>query len=375
MALTNETTPAAQAAAPAVPGAAAPIMALLKAANDFKASDLHLVAGAKPTMRIAKELVPFEGKELSSKEIEGLLYPVMEEWQRKKFNAETRLNFVFSLPSLGRCRVCIYKAKGEVGAALRLLSLPVKPLEQLGLPPSVMPMLHRRAGIIFVTGATGSGKSTTLASIVDFINRGKSPCKILTIEDPIEYEHPAGVHGIVVQREVGTDTPSFSHALHDALRLDPNIIVIGELREADAILTALTAAETGHLVMTTLHTPDAPGIVNRLISTVPPAQQEQARMMLAATLQMVICQELIAAGDKKNVVLLPEVLIATDVVRRLIREGKPEQIYDIMQTGTAQGMVSKDMALVTLVKKGQITKEQAIPRMRNPQLLDVQGNK
>jgi twitching motility protein PilT len=229
-------------------------------------------------------------------------------------------------------------------------------------------LLFRPSGMIIVTGATGSGKTTTLASIVDHLSKTERPRKIVSVEDPIEYEIPHG-NGLVVQREVGTDTPSFNEALIDALRQDPNIIVIGELRDSESVLTSLMAAETGHLVFTTLHTPDAPSTISRMISAVPPSQQELARSLLAATLQMVIAQELLPRADKQSLVLAVEVLVVTDVVRRLIRENKPEQIYDIMHTGAGAGMVSKDQSLIILARSGAITREVALPRMRMPQML------
>jgi len=341
---------------------------LLQTAVSQNASDIHLVVGARPTLRVAKELKALDLPPLESKTIEALLIPYLKDDQKHKLEKEGRLNYAQTMAGLGRFRISLYRSHGEYGAALRVLALPVRPLMDIGLPVNVLPLLHRTSGMLIVTGATGSGKSTTLASIVDYLNKGDKPRKVITIEDPIEYEH-SSANGIVVQREVGTDTPTFYEALVDALRQDPNIIVIGELRDPESIMTSLLAAETGHFVLTTLHTPDAPSTITRILSAVPSGQQDLVRSLLGSTLQAVIAQELLPRVDKKGLSLVAEVLVATEAVRRIIRENKPEQLYDIIQTSSGLGMVSRDQSLVALVKKGLLAKEVAVTRMRMPQLL------
>lgn len=341
---------------------------LLTQAVARKASDLHLTVGYPPTLRVAKELQAMQVPPLDARGMEILLGPHINEANREQFFKAGSVNFALTLPNLGRFRVNIYRSKGDIGAAIRVLALPIRPLKELGLPISMAPLLFKSSGMILVTGATGSGKSTTLASMVDHVAKSEKPKKVITIEDPIEYEI-GGTHSLVVQREVGTDTPSFNEALIDALRQDPNVLVIGELRDAESIMTSLIAAETGHLVLATLHTPDAPSTITRMISAIPPAQQELARSLLAGSLQAVMAQELLPAADGKSLTLACELLMVTDAVRQMIRQNKPEQLYDVIQTGTNLGMVSKDLSLTMLVKGGKITRETAMPRMRTPQML------
>ena len=362
----------APAANPATETKSVRLEDLLQEALARKASDLHLVSGSRPTLRIAKMLSAMNYPVMDARALEMIIGPHLAEDLREKFFKTGSVNFALTLPQLGRFRVNVYRSRGEIGSAIRVLALPVKPLKELGLPISIAPILFKTSGMILITGATGSGKSTTLASMVDHIAKSDHPKKIVTIEDPVEYEITSN-NSLIVQREVGTDTPTFNEALLDALRQDPNVVVIGELRDSESIMTSLTAAETGHLVLATLHTPDAPSAITRMVSAIPPAQQELARTLLAGSLQCVAAQELLPGADGKSMALASELLMVTDAVRRMIRENKPEQLYDVIQTGTNLGMVSKDLSLAMLAKTGKITKEQALQRMRTPQLMQSLG--
>jgi twitching motility protein PilT len=328
---------------------------------DRSCSDLHLTVGAPPTVRQNGHLEPMEGREvLTPVTLQQVLYAILSQKQREKFEQEWELDFAYSVPGRARFRVNIYRQRDSIGAAFRLIPFEIKPLEDLGVPPAVgnFGMLPR--GFVLVTGPTGSGKSTTLAAIVDLANRNRRD-HIMTVEDPIEFLH---VHKscLVNQREVGEDTHSFKNALKHVLRQDPDIILVGEMRDLETIEIALTAAETGHLVMATLHTQDAAQTIDRVIDVFPPHQQQQVRAQLAGAIQGVVCQQLVRTADGTGRVVATEVLIATPAIRNLIREGKTHQIYSAMQAGARHGMATMDQHLAELVKKNKITYDAALEK-------------
>src|SRR5262245_25434213 len=293
------------------------------------ASDLHIAAGASPTVRIRGHLVPLEGYErLTPAHTREIVYSILSNDQRQRLETDWQIDFAYSVPGHGRFRVNSYFQRGTLGAAFRLIPSETVPLEKLGLPPVIRTFSKKPRGIVLVTGPTGSGKSTTLASIINEINETRDE-HILTIEDPIEFLHNHK-KCIVNQRELGTDAPSFSLGLKAALRQDPDVILVGEMRDMETIGTALTAAETGHLVFATLHTQDAPQTVDRIIDVFPPAQQGQIRAQLAIGLQGIVTQTLLPTADGQGRCVAAEVLVPTPGVRNLIREGKTHQIYSLI---------------------------------------------
>src|ERR1700759_831112 len=293
---------------------------------DRRASDLHITAGAPPTVRVRGRLVPMEGfPVLTPNDTREIVYSILSEGQRQKFENNWQLDFAYQIPGRARFRVNAYMQRSAVGAALRLIPFDVVPLERLGLPPAVAEFANRPRGLVLVTGPTGSGKSTTLASLIDVINSTREE-HIMTIEDPIEFLHNHK-KCIVNQRELGSDATTFGEALKAALRQDPDVILVGEMRDLETIGTALTAAETGHLVFATLHTQDAPQTIDRIIDVFPPTQQGQVRIQLAGTLQGIVTQNLVPTADHLGRVAALEILLPDDAVRNLIRQGKIEQIY------------------------------------------------
>ncbi len=331
-------------------------------------SDLHLIHGIPPIARIAGEIGALPYPAMNSESILKILDPYLQEFHRETFKTEMRVNFSFTIADVGRFRFNLYMATGTAGATIRVIPTKTYPLSSLGLPPIVGNLAHKKSGIIFVTGSTGSGKSTTMAAMLEWINQTGKPGKVITIEDPIESLFKP-CRSIFVQREVGVDTPTFDKGILDALRQDPDIICVGEMRDAESIRAALLAAETGHLVVTTLHTRDASKTAQRILSAVPNADQDSLREQLAMTLEAVISQELLPRADGKGLVLACEILIATSAVRQLIRENKLEAINDAIQAGAQTGMVSKDSFVKNLYSKKMITKEVALEHMRNPDLL------
>jgi len=324
-------------------------------------SDLHLTVGAAPTVRRHGHLTPVEGfPVLTAQVVQNILYAILSQKQRERFEAELELDFAYSLPGRARFRVNVYRQRDALGAAFRLIPYEIKRLEDLGVPPAVAAFAMLPRGFVLVTGPTGSGKSTTLASVVDLANRSRQD-HIMTVEDPIEFLHEHK-RCLVNQREVGEDTWSFKNALKHVLRQDPDIILVGEMRDLETIEIALTAAETGHLVMATLHTQDAAQTIDRVIDVFPPAQQQQVRVQLAGALQGVVCQQLITTADGKGRVVATEVLIATPAIRNLIREGKTHQIYSALQSGAKFGMSTMDSNLAELVRTGRITYEAALEK-------------
>src|SRR5215212_1547194 len=332
---------------------------LLERMVEANASDLHVTTGTPPAVRVRGEVERLEGFDaLSGEETQQLLYRILSSEQQKNFELNRQLDFSYSMPGLARFRVNVYFQRESIGAAFRLIPTELKTLEELGIPSTLHLLAEKPRGLVLVTGPTGSGKSTTLAAIIDEINRNRSE-HILTIEDPIEFLH-RHKRCIVNQREIGPDATSFAHALRAALRQDPDVILVGEMRDLETISTALTAAETGHLVLGTLHTQSAPSTIDRIIDVFAAEQQEQVRIMLAGSLQGVITQSLLKTADGQGRVAALEILLPDDAVRNLIRQGKVEQVYSIMQTGTGRGMVTMEQSLAQLVLRRVITREVAM---------------
>jgi twitching motility protein PilT len=341
---------------------------LLMQMAQLNASDLHLSMGAAPTVRLRGHLEPLEGfGALSGDDTRDLLYRILSTEQQKHLEIKRQLDFAHALPGVARFRVNCYYQREALSAAFRLIPAEIKSLEELGLPSSLHVLAEKPRGLVLVTGPTGSGKSTTLASVLDEINRTR-PDHILTIEDPIEFLHK-NKRCLVNQREIGQDAVSFAEALRGALRQDPDVILVGEMRDLETISTALTAAETGHLVFGTLHTQTAPSTVDRIIDVFPAEQQEQVRVQIAGTLQGVVTQALVPTADGQGRVAALEILLPDDAVRNLIRQGKVEQIYSVMQTSTGKGMMTMEQSLAELVIRRTITKELALTRSSRPEQL------
>jgi twitching motility protein PilT len=328
---------------------------------DKGASDLHMTAGLPPMMRINGVLKPLRGyRKLFPQDMQELIYAILTQRQREQFEEHLELDMSYQLPGKGRFRVNVFRQRDAMGTVMRLIPFGIKTLDELGLPTQCKNFSRLRRGLVLVTGVTGSGKSTTLAALIDEINRDRED-HIMTVEDPIEFLHRHN-RAIVNQREVGTDTKSFADALRHALRQDPDVILVGEMRDLETISTALTAAETGHLVFATLHTQDAPQSVDRMIDVFPPHQQQQIRVQLSGTIAGVISQQLLPTSDGKGRAVAAEILFATPAIRNLIREGKTHQIYTSMQAGGKFGMQVMDQHLAELVRKGRVTYETALER-------------
>ena len=342
---------------------------IVLAALERGASDIHITAGAAPSLRIRGQLVAVEDAPvLNPQETREIVYSILSDSQRQALENAHQVDFSWSIPRTARMRVNAYMQRGAVSAAFRMTPGSVESLESLGMPPAIRQFASLPRGMILVTGPTGSGKSTTLAALIDEINRTRDD-HILTIEDPIEILHHHK-RCLVNQRELGTDATSFADALRAALRQDPDVILVGEMRDLETISTALTAAETGHLVLATLHTQDAPQTVDRVIDVFPPHQQQHVRVMLSAALQGVVAQQLLPTADGRGRVPAVEILLPTPAVRNLIREGKTHQIYSAIQTGGEVGMQTMDAALVRLVQAGRITLETARRRASVPSELE-----
>ncbi|MDD5746157.1 MAG: type IV pilus twitching motility protein PilT [Candidatus Omnitrophica bacterium] len=337
---------------------------LLEIATQRNASDVHIVCGSAPILRINGELVILEelGK-VMPQTAKDYAYGILNEEQVKTFEKECDLDFSFGIPGVGRFRVNLHKQRSSVGIALRRLASEIKNIDDLGLPAIVKEFAMLDKGLVLVTGAAGSGKSTTLAAIIDIINTQRKS-HIITIEDPIEYLY-SHKNCIIEQREVGSDAKSFASALKYVLRQDPNVILVGELRDLETISHAITAAETGHLVLGTLHTTDAVQTIDRLIDVFPPHQQQQVRIQVSLALQGVVCQQLMLTKDKQRRVPVVETMVATPAIRNLIREGKTFQIYSSLETGAKVGMQSVDVALAELVFRGVLAEEDACLKVRD----------
>src|SRR5665213_630513 len=320
----------------------------------LNASDLHLTVGAPPVVRLKGHLQRFDGvAAMSADDTRDLLYRVLSTEQQKRLEIARQLDFAHSIPGVARFRVNVFFQRETLGAAFRLIPNEIKSLEELGLSTSLHQLSEKPRGLVLVTGPTGSGKSTTLASVIDEINRTRHD-HILTVEDPIEFLH-RHKGCIVNQREIGVDALSFAEGLRGALRQDPDVILVGEMRDLETISTAMTAAETGHLVFGTLHTQSAPGTIDRIIDVFSPEQQEQVRVQIAGTLQGVVTQALLPTADGQGRVPALEILLPDDAVRNLIRQGKVEQIYSVMQTGTAKGMVTMEQSLAEPIWKKEFS--------------------
>jgi twitching motility protein PilT len=305
--------------------------------------------------------------DLSPEDTHQMLYRILSTEQQKLLEINRQIDFAHSIPGLARFRVNVFFQRGTLGAAFRLIPADIKTLEELGIPTALHALTEKPRGLVLVTGPTGSGKSTTLAALIDEINRKRSE-HILTIEDPVEFVH-RHKRCIVNQREIGPDASSFAEALRAALREDPDVILLGEMRDLETISTAITAAETGHLVFATLHTQSAPSTVDRIIDAFPAAQQEQVRVQLAATLQGICTQALLPTPGGAGRVPALEILFPDDAVRNLIRQGKVEQVYSVMQTGTAKGMQTMEQSLADLVIRKVITLDDALSRSSRPEQL------
>ncbi|MCZ6677465.1 MAG: type IV pilus twitching motility protein PilT [Candidatus Poribacteria bacterium] len=336
---------------------------LLKQTVEHRASDLLIVADAFPTVRVDGELHPLLHEKLKAAEVRCLVYRLLSAEQIKRFEEDYELDFSYFHPSLGRFRINVHFQKGSVAAAIRHFSTHIPRFDELGLPDSVSDFAAKRNGLVLVTGPAGSGKSTTLAALIHLINTQRA-CHIITIEDPVEYMHTSD-KSVVEQREIFTDTHSYAHALKHVLRQSPDVILIGEMRDLETIAIALTAAETGHLVLATLHTIDACQTIYRIIDSFPADQQNQIRAQLSMSLQGVISQVLLPRADDTGQVVAVEVMKMTSAISASIRNNKPSQIYSSIQTGKSYGMQTRDQALKALVQLGTVEYEAALPYVKD----------
>lgn len=340
------------------------IVDLLTLAVDRNASDLVITVGLPPMIKIDGEFHPTEHEALTPQDTRRLMYALMDEKQQRHFEEEKELDFSFSLPAKGRYRVNVFLQRGSVGGVMRVVPTVVKSFEDLGLPKNIGELALTPRGLLLITGPTGSGKSTTLASMIDYINERRR-AHIVTIEDPIEFFHRHKT-SIINQREIGSDTHGFHKALRSVLRQAPDVILVGEMRDYETISAAITAAETGHLVMGTLHTNSAPETIDRIIDVFPEAQQEQVRVQLANNLVAVMTQQLLPKAFGGGRVLAYELMIATSAVRALIREGKSHQLVSVIQTGGQYNMITMDACLADLYKRKLITYEMGQSRAVDP---------
>lgn len=341
---------------------------LLKDVIESGGSDLHISAGLPPVKRVDGKLIRMEYQPLTSDQVEQLLFPMMSNDQRRRLEQDWELDFSYGIKGMGRFRVNFYKDKGSYAAAFRSINSEAPTLENMGMPPIVTEIAQKPRGLVLVTGPTGSGKSTTLAAMIDYINRTRAE-HILTIEDPIEFVHKSKL-SVIHQRELGMDTRSFANALKSALREDPDIILVGEMRDHETIALALTAAETGHLVFGTLHTSSASQTIDRIIDVFPQGQQQQIRVQLANSLVAVFAQTLLPKqlpdGTSKGRVMAQEIMVVTPAVSNLIREAKAAQIYSTIQTSSEYGMQTLEASLAKLVNDGLVSLENAMAKSSKP---------
>ncbi len=329
-------------------------------------SDLHITAGSPPKIRIDGRLVNTEHDVLTPEMSQKLVYSILDSNQIARFEKDLELDMSFGIEGLGRFRTNVFQQRGAIGGAFRIIPYDIKSMKELGLPNDVCENLcSLPKGLVLITGATGSGKSTTLASMIDYINTVRTD-HIVTIEDPIEFVH-RNKNCLVNQREVGADTHSFQDALVHVLRQDPDVILIGEMRDVTTIETALTLAETGHLTFATLHTSDTVQTMNRIVDVFPAYQQQQIRTQLSFTLQAVFCQQLIPRANGRGRIMCPEIMIANSAVRSLIREDKAHQIYSIIQTGGKLGMRTMNQSLFDLYRAGLVSYDEAMSRTSDPE--------
>ena len=329
------------------------------------ASDLHITENEPPILRIDGNLNRTHLAVLNKQELKKMVYSILTNTQKEVFEKDLELDFSLALPDMDRFRVNVHLQKGTVEAAFRRVPLVIPAMQELGLPPIVVELARKSNGLVLVTGPTGMGKTTTLAAMINLINNERESL-IICIEDPIEFIY-SNKKSIVKQREIYSDTRTFAAALRHALRQDPNVIVVGEMRDLETISTALTAAETGHLVLATLHTPDAPQTIERIIDVFPPHQQQQVKLQLADSLQGVISQLLLPHASGRGRILACEIMIATPGIRNLIREQEIEQVPTLMQTGFQYGMKTMDKSLKDLVQQGLITLDVGMSKAKNLQ--------
>lgn len=338
---------------------------ILSTAKKAGASDVHITVGLPPKMRVNGRLITMEGDRLLPPDTMEMAIRVMNDKQKAHFEEKGEVDMSYAIAGEGRYRVNVFKQRGSIAMAFRLVDTVVPSPEVLGVPESVVDLYQKKRGLILVTGPTGSGKSTTLAAIIDKINKNRD-AHVITLEDPIEYLHQHDM-SIVNQREIGLDTMSYANALRAALREDPDVILVGEMRDFETISVAITAAETGHLVLSTLHTIGAASTVDRVIDVFPPHQQQQIRVQLANVLEAVISQQLIPTADGKGRVAAFEVLHSNSAVRNLIREGKTHQLLSVMQTNRKAGMLIMDDAIMSLYSQYKIDREMAIQFAQDPE--------
>lgn len=337
-----------------------------------RASDIHLTTGRPPSYRIDGVLAPIEGERLIPQMLEDILMPLMDVRHREELQNNGQTDFAYAISGVGRFRVNVFKQRGTLASVMRSLPFNIPEPEELGIPAEVVEMTTRKRGLILVTGPTGSGKSTTLASLIHVINR-TYPYHIITLEDPIEYLHRHD-KSVVNQREIGSDSTDYAQALRAALREDPDVILVGEMRDLETISTAITAAETGHLVFSTLHTIGADKTIDRIIDVFPPNQQQQIRIQLASVLECVVSQQLLKKADGSGRVAALEVLFANNAVRNLIRESKTYQIASIMQTNKRAGMQTMDDALYDLYMRKLIDADNAVTYAQDPVSMNKKVN-
>lgn len=333
---------------------------LLKEAVLRQASDLHITVGVPPILRISGKLIQTDYPKLTPDQTQALLETITNNEQREKFEQLGEIDFSHAITGLSRFRVNAFRQRGVIAIVARVVTEQVPTLDQLKHPEVLKTLARKPRGLVLVTGPTGSGKSTTLAAMVNLVNQERD-CHIITLEDPIEYLHSHS-KSIINQREINSDTQSFSNALRAALREDPDVILVGEMRDAETMAIAITAAETGHLVFATLHTGDAAQTIDRIIDVFPPYQQQQIRIQLSLTLQGIVAQQLLPKKDGMGRVAAMEILVATPAVRNLIREGKSHQVISVIQTGAKNGMQAMDMSLRDLYQKGVISYDEALSR-------------
>lgn len=339
------------------------IVDILKAAQQQNSSDIHIVPGNPVMLRIDGKLVPQGNQVLTNVETDNLLSPIVPQELKDELKEKGELDFAFSVEGFSRVRANVFRQRGSYAAALRILSYDVPTPQQLGIPQSVVNLTTKMRGLVLVTGATGSGKSTTLASLIDVIASRDSK-NIITLEDPIEYLHSRR-RSIVEQREVGKDTLSYAAALRAALRQDPDVILVGEMRDLETISTAITAAETGHLVFSTLHTNSSPDAIDRMIDVFPPHQQQQIRVQLSGVLEGIVAQHLLPMVNGGRIAAF-EVLLANNAIRNLIREAKAFQIPSIIQTSKREGMMMMDDCILQYYSQGLIAPETAVAYAHDP---------
>ncbi len=337
---------------------------ILRCAKDAGASDVHLTVGIAPKMRVNGKLLTMDYPRMLPADTLDVLTGIMSATQRERFEERGEYDMSFSISNLGRFRVNAYKQRGSVALAFRLVATQIPSPQELGVPDSVMDLYQRKRGLVLVTGPTGNGKSTTLAAIIDKINNYRE-AHVITLEDPIEFLHQHKL-SMVNQREIGMDSENYANALRAALREDPDVILVGEMRDFETISVAITAAETGHLVLSTLHTLGAASTVDRIIDVFPSHQQQQIRVQFASVLEAVVSQQLLPRADGNGRVAAFEVMHANHAVRNLIREGKAHQLTSVMQTNRKLGMITMDEAILQLLSEKKITKEAALQFAQEP---------